>query len=68
MVKLSPMQKKAGHIHGLSLKDIVDQYEAIKMAKEAGFVLAVENLWYDVVNRAYERESDKMLKKWYDRS
>jgi len=51
---------------GLSLKDIVDQYEAIKMAKEAGFILTVENLWYDVVNRAYQRESDKMLKKWYD--
>jgi len=51
---------------GLSLKDIIDQYEAIKMAREAGFILTVESLWYDVVNRAYQRDSDKMLKKWYD--
>jgi len=51
---------------GLTLRDVVDHYEAIKTAREAGFILAIESLWYDVVNRAYQREGDRMLKKWYE--
>ena len=51
---------------GLSLEDVVQQYGVVKAAKDAGFVLAVESLWYDVVDKFFKTDKDWMVKRWYE--
>jgi hypothetical protein len=51
---------------GLSLREIVDRYEVVRAAKEAGFILGLESLWYDVVEEAYRRDEDRVMKRWFE--
>ena len=51
---------------GLSLDRVVNEYGVVKAAKDAGFVLAVEGLWYEVVDKLFKTEKDWMVKKWYE--
>lgn len=51
---------------GLSLRDVVDEYGLVKAAKDMGFVLGLENLWYDMVELAYSKAKSKTLKSWFE--
>ncbi|MGQ9550927.1 MAG: hypothetical protein ACUVUE_00735 [Candidatus Bathycorpusculaceae bacterium] len=51
---------------GVSLEEVVNEYEVIRAAKEASFILAPENLLYETANLAYERARDKALKVWFE--
>jgi len=50
----------------LSLEEAVNEYGIVKAAKDAGFVPAVESLWYDVVEKVFRTDKDWMIKKWYE--
>lgn len=49
---------------GLTLKQVVDERRVIEAAKEAGFTLAVERLWYDAVDTAFKHRRGSTTKKW----
>lgn len=49
---------------GLTLKQVVDERRVIETAKEAGFTLAVEKLWYDAVDAAFKHRRGSTTKKW----
>jgi hypothetical protein len=51
---------------GLSLRDVVDEYGLVKAAKDMGFVLGLENLWYEMVELAYSKAKSKALKSWFE--
>jgi len=51
---------------GLSLRDVVDECGLVKAAKDMGFVLGLENLWYEMVELAYSKAKSKALKSWFE--
>jgi hypothetical protein len=51
---------------GISLIEVVDKYEILKSARENGFILGMENLWYEMAELAYEKAKVKTLKSWFD--
>jgi len=51
---------------GLSLEETVSQYGIVKAAKDAGFVPAVESLWYDVIEKVFQVDRSWVTKKWYE--
>lgn len=50
---------------GTSLSDIVDEYSALKMAKESGFILVSEGLFYQVLDWVFEERREDLEKLWY---
>lgn len=51
---------------GISLMEVVDKYEILKSARENGFILGMEGLWYEMVELAYEKAKVKTLKSWFN--
>ncbi|MEM3798388.1 MAG: hypothetical protein QXY74_08175 [Candidatus Bathyarchaeia archaeon] len=51
---------------GLSLRDVVGEYGLVKAAKDAGFVLGLESLWYEMAELAYNKAKGKALKSWFE--
>ncbi len=51
---------------GISLKEAVDAYELTKEVRDASFSLVLENLLYDTVDIAYEKDSERTLETWFD--
>ena len=51
---------------GVDLKRVVEEYRAVKAAREAGFILTLERLWYDMADLVYEQAKDEALKGWFD--
>jgi len=51
---------------GVSLRKAVEEREVLKTAKETGFILGLENLWYEMANLAYQRARRKTLKSWFE--
>jgi hypothetical protein len=51
---------------GVNLKGVVEGYETFKAAREGGFILGLERLWYDMADLAFERAKDETLKGWYE--
>lgn len=51
---------------GLNLKRVVDSRQRLEDARGAGFVLGLENLWYDMADLAYEKGKRSALKSWFD--
>jgi len=51
---------------GLSLEEVVNQYGIVKAAKDAGFVPVVESLFYDIIEKLFERSKSWVTKKWYE--
>lgn len=51
---------------GPSLRDVVDEYGVVKAAKEAGFILGLESLWYEMAELVYEKAKSKALKVWFE--
>ena len=50
---------------GVNLNTLVDSREMLKAAKENGFTLGLERLWYEMVELAYAK-SEESLKSWFD--
>lgn len=51
---------------GLSLEEIVEQYGFVKAAKDAGFVPVAEGLFYDIIEKVFQRNKRWVTKKWYE--
>lgn len=51
---------------GLDLRRILEERGVLESAKRAGFVLGLENLWYDMADLAYEKARGKAVKSWFD--
>ncbi len=50
---------------GVNLSTLVDSRELLKSARERGFTLGLERLWYEMAELAYAK-SKKSLKSWFD--
>jgi len=51
---------------GVNLRKIFEESLILKTAKREGFILGLENLWYDISEIAYEKARDEALKRWYE--
>jgi hypothetical protein len=50
----------------LRLTDAVREYEVLKAARDAGFVLVPEGLLYDAMDKAHREGKTWMMKKWVE--
>ncbi len=51
---------------GFSLKQVVAERQQLQGAKGAGFVLGLENLWYDMAELTYAKGKRQAQEKWFD--
>lgn len=51
---------------GVDLRKVVKGQKVLKAAREAGFILGLENVWYDMAELAYSRAKNKALKSWLE--
>jgi len=51
---------------GVNLRNAVEEHAVLKTAKEAGFILCQESLWYDMTELAYKKAKAKTLKSWFN--
>jgi len=52
---------------GLILKEIIDERWILEAAKDAGFTLVSERLWFDIVERVYQHWGKRWMKElWYE--
>ena len=51
---------------GINLRKIFEESRILKSAKREGFILGLENLWYDISELAYEKARDEAIKRWYE--
>ena len=49
---------------GVSLRSLIDEHGLLKAAKEAGFILGLETLWYEMINIAFEKSKTKTSNSW----
>lgn len=51
---------------GISLRSLIEERGLLKAAKEAGFVLGLESLWYEMTDIAYEKAKRKTEYSWIE--
>jgi hypothetical protein len=51
---------------GVDLRRVVKEGDVLKVAREVGFILGLESLWYDMAELAYERARSRALKIWFE--
>jgi len=51
---------------GINVSTLIDSRELLKSAKEGGFTLGLERLWYEMAEIAYANSRKKSLKSWFD--
>jgi len=51
---------------GVNLRSAVEERGLLKRAKESGFILCMESLWYDVAELAYKKAKSRTLKSWFN--
>jgi hypothetical protein len=51
---------------GVNLSTLVDSRELLKSARESGFTLGLERLWYEMAELAYAKSKKKSRKSWFD--
>jgi len=51
---------------GVNLRKAVEEQGVLKTAKEDGFILCQESLWYDMTELAYKKAKSKTLKSWFN--
>jgi len=51
---------------GLNLKRIVDERKLTEIARKRGFILALETLWYEMADIAFEQRKRQALKSWFE--
>ena len=49
-----------------SLKRIVEERKVLEMAKNSGFILGLECLWYELADSSYKNDPEAALKSWSD--
>ncbi|MDR0372189.1 MAG: hypothetical protein LBI79_01300 [Nitrososphaerota archaeon] len=50
----------------LSLKKMANEQRKIETARHAGFMLGLENVWYDMADLAYDKNKRLAQKSWFD--
>jgi hypothetical protein len=51
---------------GKTLSEIVGEYEIIKMARESGFSIILEELLFPIIEKVYARDKGALTKAWYE--
>lgn len=51
---------------GVSLRSAVEGREVLKKARETGFILGLESLWYEMAELAYQKAKTQALKSWFE--
>lgn len=51
---------------GLNLRSAVKESETLKAAKDTGFILGLETLWYEMAELAYEKAKKQASKRWFE--
>jgi len=51
---------------GINLDSLSESRELLKDAKENGYTLGLERLWYEMADLAYEKSKKKALQSWFD--
>ncbi len=54
------------HELGVNLRTLIDSRELLKDAREYGYTLGLENLWYEMAEIAYDKSKKKALQSWFD--
>jgi len=49
-----------------TLAEIVDEYQTLKMVKEAGFILTPSNLIYPILEKTFKDEEKNLTKIWFE--
>jgi hypothetical protein len=50
----------------VDLRKIIEERNVLKAAREAGFLLGLESLWYEMAELAYQKAKTQALKSWYE--
>jgi hypothetical protein len=56
----------SSHDLGLALKRIVDERHLVEMARQSGFTLGLESLWYEMADLSYDAKKRQVMKSWFD--
>ena len=51
---------------GANLRTLIDSRELLKDARENGYTLGLESLWYEMSEIAYDKAKKKSLQTWFD--
>jgi hypothetical protein len=51
---------------GVNLRTLIDSRELLKDARENGYTLGLESLWYEMADLAYAKAKEKSLQAWFD--
>jgi hypothetical protein len=51
---------------GIDLRKLFAEKGMLNKARQAGFILGLESLWYDMAEFSYRRARDATLKNWFD--
>lgn len=51
---------------GVNLNTMLDSRESLKSAKENGFTLGLERLWYEMAELAYSKSEKESRQSWFD--
>ena len=51
---------------GVSFRILLDERGLLKAAKEASFILGLENLWYEMADISHEKAKRKSLESWVE--
>ena len=51
---------------GVNLRTLIDSRELLKDARENGYTLGLESLWYEMSEIAYDKAKKKALQTWFD--
>jgi hypothetical protein len=51
---------------GVNINTLIDSREVLKSAKENGFTLGLERLWYEMAELAYTKSEKAALRSWFD--
>ncbi|MEM2294099.1 MAG: hypothetical protein QXX41_12570 [Nitrososphaerota archaeon] len=50
----------------VNFREVLEDYVAVKRAREAGFILELESLCYDMADLAYQGARDEAVKRWFE--
>jgi hypothetical protein len=50
----------------LNLQKIIEEQQMLNTARDAGFILGLESLWYDMAEISFKKAKDQALKIWFD--
>ena len=51
---------------GLTLKRVVEERHLVEVARQSGFILGFETLWYEMADLSFEAKKRQALKSWFD--